>query len=159
MVYSISKIVVHDQGLFVPGGDIHRWLETVKQQIEFGVTRECPIGHRPNKTDGTSPGHLASTIFADLTRVGQRQATIVVGATADYTIYVVKGTSTIYARNTLGQFVSNEFGGGGMFLPANPGYGGDKTRQRVRGQKANNFIVRGYNDAARRHSALRPMSE
>lgn len=157
MTYSIRKIVVHDQALFLPGGDINVWLNTVKQQVEFGITRECPIGHRPNKTDGTGPGHLASTIFADLTRVGLRQATIVAGADADYTIYVVKGTSRIYSRNELGQFTEAGFGRGGMFLPANPGYGGDKFRQSVAGQKANNFIVRGWNDAARRHSALRPM--
>lgn len=153
---------LHTERLFVPGGDVYNWSVRIQQAVEFAVVRECPIGHRPNKTDGTSPGYLASTIFSERTPLSRRRFEITAGADAYYTQYVVKGTSRIQSKSArdieTGQF--SELGeSGGMRLPANPGYGGALWRRSVRGQQANNFIARGYNDVARRHAALPPMTE
>jgi hypothetical protein len=130
----------------------------------FNMEREVPVNKRVNKTAGEPPvGTLRDMMFSDVAQIGPRQLTIAAGSRAHYTKYVVEGTGRIYksARNELGQFTSLGEGDdvfGGMYLPANPGYGRARWRASVRGQVANNFIGRAYDATARIHPSLRGIS-
>lgn len=166
VVYRYAGGVEYDEVLYMPGGVVNRWVHEVSSTMYFNLEREVPVNKRVNKTAGEPPvGTMRALLFSDVDRVGVREFTIEAGSHAHYTKYVVEGTSTIYAKSARipagepggGQFVSlddEEFGGRGMYLPANPGYGPARWRQRVRGQAANNFIGRAYDTTARMHPAL-----
>lgn len=154
----------HDEVMYAPGGIVDRWVRGVASEMYFWMEREVPINKRPNKSGSEPPvGTLRAMLFADVDRLGVRELQITAGSRAHYATYVTKGTGTIYARsnrNESGQFQSlgDDGEGGGMYLPANPGYGRARWRQRVRGQSANNFIGRAYDQTARAHPALRGVS-
>jgi hypothetical protein len=161
----IRVVELHDEILFTPTGIVTRWVDVVAAEIGDAIRVEAPVGHRPNKTDGTAPGWLKETVFSDVSQK-LKTYTIEAGANADYAKFVVKGTGPVIfattARIPAGEEGAGQFKAlgeeGGMFLPANPGYGRAQQRQRVRGQAPNNFIVRGYNTAARGHGALKRMN-
>lgn len=154
----------HDEVMYAPGGIVHRWVHEVASEMFFWMEREVPVNKRVNKTAGEPPvGTLRAMIFSDVDRIGVREFQISAGSRAPYTQYVVKGTGPIFAapRAASGQFIPLGEGDeafGGMYLPANPGYGRARWRQRVRGQDANNFIGRAYDHTARAHPALRGTS-
>jgi len=148
---------VHDEILFVPGGEISRWVYGVASELHFYTLNEAPLNKRPNKTSNSPPpGHLISMLDNDVTQIG-KVFTIVEHSRAHYSRYVIEGTGTIYARGEGGRFAAAGEGGG-MYLPANPGYGRGRWRQRVRGQSANNFLGRAYDLTARTHPALKGIS-
>lgn len=152
----------HDERMYLPGGIVDRWVHGVASELFFYMRKEVPVNKRVNKTAGEPEvGTLSNLIYADVDRFGPRQLAIDAGSRAYYAGYVVGGTSTIYnsARNERGQFaVLGEGVRGGMYLPANPGYGPPAWRAQVRGQKANNFIGRAYDATARLHPALKGVS-
>jgi hypothetical protein len=154
----------HDEVMYAPGGIVNRWVHEVASEMFFHMEREVPINKRVNKTAGEPPvGTLRDMLFSDVTQIGPRELTIQAGSRAHYAKYVVEGTGRIYkaARNELGHFMPLGEGDevfGGMYLPANPGYGGARWRASVRGQAANNFIGRAYDATARAHPALRGVS-
>jgi hypothetical protein len=154
----------HDEVMYAPGGIVDRWVRGVASEMYFWMEREVPVNKRSNKSGSEPPvGTLRALIFSDVDRIGPHEMTIQAGSRAHYTRYVVEGTSTIYAksnRSAGGQFMSlgDDGEGGGMYLPANPGYGRARWRQRVRGQSANNFIGRAYDQTARVHPALKGVS-
>jgi hypothetical protein len=117
------------------------------------------MNKRPNKTSNSPPpGHLISMLNSDVTQVG-KVFDIVERSRASYSRYVIEGTGTIYARSPDRKgFATAGEGGGAMYLPANPGYGRGRWRQRVRGQSANNFLGRAYDLTARTHPALKGIS-
>lgn len=157
MELKLVAVEVHDEVLFLPGGMISRWVYGVKSDLTFWLDREAPVNKRPNKTSGEPPpGHLHAMLYTDVDQRG-KVFTIEAGSRAHYTKYVIHGTNTIYARGPGGQFRSAA-DGGGMYLPANPGYGRGRWRQRVRGQEANNFLGRAYDMTARTHPALKGIS-
>lgn len=155
----------HDEVMYLPGGIVHRWVASVASEMYFHMEREVPNNKRVNKSAGEPPvGHLRASMFSDMERLGPRQLGIKAGSRAHYTRYVVGGTGTIFKpmRDEGGRFASlgegDEPFGGGMYLPANPGYGRARWRAQVRGQAANNFIGRAYDATARAHPALRGVS-
>ena len=163
----IVGIVVTDSKLFNRTGDVGRWAERVNVAFVRHAIEEAPIGTntgRVNKSRANAHepvGSLKAGISGDVDRVGPRQLVTTVSSSASYSLYVIKGTSTIYsksARTPTGQFAA--LGPGqGMYLPANPIPGGSaKMRQRVSGQKANNFLGRAFDATARTHSSLRGRS-
>jgi hypothetical protein len=157
--YQFVAGVEYDEVLYAPGGIVHRWVHEVNSTMFFNLEREVPLNSRVNKTFGEPPvGTMRAELFSDVTRIGTKEFTIEAGSNAPYTKFVVEGTGPIFKapRNEAGQFVSlGEDGeGGGMYLPANPGFGPGRWRQRVRGQAANNFIGRAYDATARAHPAL-----
>lgn len=155
---SLKAVEVHDEILFVPGGMISRWVYGVASELHFFTEREAPMNKRPNKSAGEPPpGHLIASLESDVTQVG-KVFSITENSRAYYTQYVIHGTGpVIYARGEGGRFASAGEGGG-MYLPRNPGYGRARWRQRVRGQTANNFLGRGYDQTARVHPSLRGIS-
>jgi hypothetical protein len=141
---------IHDEVLFLPGHTVSRWVHEVASELHFYTIQQAPMNKRPNKTSGEPPpGHLISSLQSEVIQVG-RTFSITENSRAHYTRYVIEGTGTIYARGPGGQFGAAEEGSG-MYLPANPGYGRGRWRQRVRGQKANNLT-------ARKHPALKGIS-
>jgi hypothetical protein len=160
----LVSAVEYDERMYAPGGIVNRWVHEVASEMFFHMEREVPFNKRVNKTAGQPPvGHLRDMLFSDVDQVGPRELTIQAGSRAHYAQYVVKGTSTIYkaARDEGGRFAPLGEGDewfGGMYLPANPGYGGARWRSQVRGQAANNFIGRAYDATARAHPALRGIS-
>lgn len=152
----LSEIVVTDEVLFLPGGDVYDWAHRVAFQLELNTTREAPYGGdsgRINKTGPYPVGSLKASIVGDVDRIGPRAFDITVTAFVPYAVYVARGTHTIFARDRgTGQFTSADRG---MFIPANPGWGPSRWRQHVRGQAANNFFERGYERTALTHPALR----
>jgi hypothetical protein len=169
MAYSkITLVELHDEVLFASTGPIGRWATSVARELKSSAVAQAPHGSdsgRINKSraNASEPvGSLKRGIRSSARRAGPRQLEIELVSTASYSMYVIKGTGTIYSKSAripkgepgAGQFASMEEGGG-MYLPANPGYGGSKMRQRVRGQKANNFMGRAVEATSVKHSSLR----
>jgi hypothetical protein len=151
----ITGIVITDTVLFNRTGDIRRWADRVNLAFVANAIEEAPHGAdtgRINKTSGMPPGQLKLGIHGSVNRVGPRQLETIVNSEAPYSLFVLKGTNTIIARGEGGRFASVEEG---MYIPANPGWGRSKMRQRVRGQKANPFFERAFDATARTHSSLR----
>lgn len=151
----------HDEVMYLPGGIVSNWVHTVASEMYFNMEREVPMNKRVNKTYGEPPvGTLRDLIFADVDQFGPHELQITAGSRAPYTQYVVGGTSTIYhaARDSGGRFTELGEETGGMYLPANPGYGPPRWRAQVRGQAANNFIGRAFDATARIHPALKGIS-
>lgn len=165
----ITGIVVTDTKLFNRTGDVGRWAARVEVAFTAHAIEEAPTGAstgRVNKSRanaGEPVGSLKAGISGSVNRVGPRQIETIVASSASYSLYVIKGTSTIFsktARIPAGESGAGQFAelgpGQGMYLPANPVPGGSaKMRQRVSGQKANNFLGRAFDATARTHSSLR----
>lgn len=154
--YTVVGKVVTDEVLFTPTGAFGRWARS----IEFGLleagVRQAPTGAasgRVNKTSGYPVGALKASIRAELQQATLRRYDIELSANTSYAAYVHKGTDTIIARGAGGRFGSAS-PGEGLYIPANPGWGRAMWRQRVRGQKANPFLRRAWNDVARHHSSM-----
>lgn len=153
----------YDEVMYRPGGTVYRWMQEISSEMFFHLEREVPVNTRQNKTSGEPPvGHMRAMLFSDVDQIGPHELSLQAGSRAHYTRYVVEGTSTIYARSgrdSSGRFTEiGDESGGGMYLPANPGFGPGKWRRQVRGQTANNFIGRAYDATARAHPALRGVS-
>jgi hypothetical protein len=166
--YSWHVGVVTDTKLFNRTGDVGRWAEAVNVAYVSHARRHAPVDKRQNKSRANSMypvGALAASIFGEVTRVGPRHLQTLIYVDVPYALYVIKGTSTIFAKAARapagspggigGQFVPLE--GRGMYIPANFGL---KSRyaQRVRGQRANPFLDLAFDATARRHSSLRGYS-
>jgi hypothetical protein len=148
-------IEVHAEILFAPGGQIRRWASGVAREQTANTKAEAPVNKRTRKFPGNPPrGYLKSTISSSVTSVTPLSLAIDTSTDADYAVYVIKGTSTRYARDALGRF---GFAAEGFPLPTN-NFGKFRRVQRVRGQKPNNFFVRGKNRTARNHPSLRVTS-
>lgn len=153
MHYALVGKVITDEKLFTPTGAFGRWAHS----IEFGLleegVRHAPVNKRTRKTYGEPPvGSLKASIRAELTQATLRRYDIELSANTHYATYVNKGTGTIIARTAGGQFAAAGQAGG-MYLPANLGYKA-RFRQRVRGQSANPFLRRAWNDVAAHHSSM-----
>lgn len=159
----ITVIVITDTKLFNRTGDIRRWADRVEAAFTAHAIAEAPLNRRQNKNRGAPPvGTLKAGISGEVTRVGPRQLQTIIKSEAPYTLYVLKGTTTIFSKTGripkgepgAGQFVPIGPEEGGMSLP--PNFGIKRIyRQRVRGQSANNFLGRAFDATARTHSSLR----
>jgi hypothetical protein len=153
---AVTNVVVNDTKLFGPTGDVRRWADKVAVKFTVNAKAEAPTGAATGRVNKTGPfpvGSLKRNIYFEVTRVGPRQLVTTISVQVPYAMYVLKGTGTIYAkRNERGHFPTAE---GGLYIPANPGWGKSLMRQRVRGQKANPFLDRAYARTARSHPSLR----
>jgi hypothetical protein len=171
--YTVSAIVVEDIKLFNRTGMVGRWAENIKNEAVAFSTLEAPDGNASGRTAKSRwtythigpypPGSMKRSISGEVLRVGPRQLNTKIVVDVPYALYVIKGTGTIFsksARSTTGQFTEigsegrGESSRGGMYLPANA-KGKATVRQRVRGQRANNFLGRAMATTARKHSSLR----
>lgn len=153
--------IVHDEGLYVGGGMVDRWFKRMGNNLWHKV-----VAAAPQRT-----GELKSMIDLDFNRFGLRIINCQVSSNAPHTQYVIGGT----ADNGAGYIYSNE-GWHNRFLVdrivAGHGARGEDTKGlwmtlndrrqpnrllRVHGQRANNFLLTGYNATARTHAALHPI--
>lgn len=154
MHYELQGEVVTDQVLFTPTGAFGRWARSIESMLYEEGVRHAPLNKRVNKSYGQPPvGSLKASIQVELTQATLRHYGIELSANTPYALYVHEGTRPIYKRGALGRFGRAD-PGEGMYLPANPGYGAARWRQRVSGQKANPFLRRAWNDTARFHSSM-----
>lgn len=171
MYYTVSKVLVTDQHLFNRTGMIGRWAERIKNEAVAFTRKEAPDGRasgRDRKSDWTyshlgpyPPGSMKRSISGEVLRVGPRQLNTKIVVDVPYALYVIKGTGTIFSKSArvpageegAGQFREIGFEEGGMYLPSNS-RGKAMMRQRVRGQRANNFLARGMRQTAAKHPSL-----
>lgn len=152
--YVLTGKVVTDEVLFTPTGAFGRWARSIEHSLLSHGFREAPLNKRQNKTYGQPPvGSLKASIRSELQQMTLRRYNIEFSANTDYAAYVHEGTGMIFARRAGGQFGAAS-AGEGLYLPANPGYGAARWRQRVRGQSANPFLRRAWNETARAHSSM-----
>jgi hypothetical protein len=168
MALVLSTVIVHDEGIFAPTGLAGRWAESVKTEFVKFAAAEAPLNKRSSKSyanAGFKRGSLKKGISGDVTRVSVRVLHISVASSAPYTKYVLFGTSRIYSASArvpageegAGQFRSLDWeGGSGMYIP--PGMGHKALiRRSVRGQAANNFLERAFNETSWFHPSLKSM--
>lgn len=168
MRYELEAIVVTDTKLFGRTGDIGRWAAGVERAFTRNAVLKAPSSlesGRPNKSRANAAwpsGSMRESIHGEVRRVGVRQLETVIYVDVPYAVYVIKGTGPlIFAKSAripageegAGQFATLEEGRG-MYLPGQPAWK-SRYRQRVRGQKPNNFLGEAFDATARSHSSLR----
>lgn len=165
MRYMISKVVVTDSVLYGRTGDVRKWADEIEVTYRGIATKEAPHGAdtgRINKTGYYPVGAMRASIVGEVNRIGPRHLQTTISVEVPYALAVLRGTNTIYARTAGGRFrggaPTGERSGRGMYIPANPGYGGRRWAQKVSGQASNNFLERAFEATARRHSSLRGYS-
>lgn len=160
MRVTTTHVIVVDDGLYVGNGLVARWLRGIGHQLYASV-----IARAPERT-----GQLRAGIRLDHQREGRRIISATVESTAPHTKYVIHGTAAnglgyIYTTRgranlpTVGRMLSGEFvvdPPTGLWLILSDARGGRYLR--VHGQRANNFLAKGYNDTARTHRSLKPIS-
>lgn len=167
MGYTLNVIIVQDEKLFAPTGDIGRWAQAVSLEFTANVHAAAPFNKRQIKSRANAHepvGSLRRGISGDLTRTSIRQFRINVTSSASYTLHVLFGTSRIYAKSGrvpkgepgAGQFRDIGFEEGGMYIPIGMGHKA-MMKQSVSGQRANNFLDQGFRRTAATHSSLRSM--
>lgn len=163
MRYEIEGIVITDTKLFNRTGNVGRWAERVESTFTRNAILKAPSSlesGRPNKSRANAAypsGSMKLNIYGEVRRVGPRQLETVVYVAVPYAMYVIKGTPPLIfsksARSATGRFIGLE-PGTGMYLPGQPAWAA-RRRQRVRGQRANNFLGDAFDTTARTHSSLR----
>jgi len=144
-------VEIHDEVLFAPGGQIRKWSQGVAISNTKNTKTAAPLNKRTRKFPGNPPrGTLKRLISSNVKMEGPKVIGIETRSDAPYSVYVIKGTHTQWSRDVLGRFTD---AARGFALPSN-NYGRYRHVQRVRGQKANNFLVKGLAKTAIRHPAL-----
>lgn len=151
--YTVTGKVVTDEVLFTPTGAFGQWARSIEYGLLSEGVREAPLNRRQNKSYGQPPvGSLKASIRSELTKATLRRYSIELSANTHYAAWVHEGTNTIIKRAGGGRFASAELGEG-MYLPGNLGFKA-RWRQRVRGQQANPYLRRAWNDVALHHSSM-----
>jgi hypothetical protein len=162
MSIEVERVVVIDQHLYVGGGQVHRWFSRVGNNMYHNIVAEAPI-----RTGDLKAGITPALIQHEGTL---RVLGFKIESTAPHTHYVIDGTAhngegyiystksqanpEIRERMLAGERVSEEESRG-MWMVIEDG--GPKFHLQVRGQRANNFMLAGYNRTARTHRSLHPI--
>lgn len=144
-----TVIEIHDEVLFGPGGDLHRYGYRVRTEIERNARRAAPRNKRSAKWPGNPPiGHLKRSIGSSLDRnAAAKVIGITVFANASYAVYVHEGTRPVIVWK-------KGYGAkGGFPLPTN-NYGPRRRVKAISGQEGQPFLREGYNAARATHSSL-----
>lgn len=148
-------IEIHDEKLFHGRGAVNVWANRLAATNTRNTKKAAPVNKRTRKFPGNPPrGHLKANISSSVTHLGTKVIGIDTHSKAKYSIFVIRGTKTQYRRDVLGRFAPNAVG---FPLPAN-NFGPFRRSQRIRGQKANNFMVEGLRLTATTHPAIRGAS-
>lgn len=162
-------IELHTKRLFLPGGPVYRWKQSVEREVREVSERQAPVNVRPNKNPrspknpygGVPAGSLKASIKSSIAGTPE-VFQITISAEAGYSAWVHEGTGRIFSRGAGGRFGTAREG---MILPGNVVGGGIHAgrsfrkgrprRQSVRGQTANPFLRRSIDIAGLKHSSLR----
>lgn len=174
--YQVVASTIDDTQLYRKGHAVERWRSTVLEEIELAIWQAAPYNKRNNKSrhpatfgGPTNPGWLKASIFSEKQTFGSRNIAGTVTVGAGYALAVIKGTKG-GTKNTRpgerrtrgGQFAgtaNTRLAKGRAYqipfynIPSNPGFGYG-WKKRFKGQKANNFPVRGWNRVAAKHRGV-----
>lgn len=157
----LSKTVIFDAPLYVPGGMVNRWVSGVAAEFKRYAVAEAPIRE----------GTLKRGIRASRGRqVGRRRVEANIASTAPHSLFVIEGTAYqgrryIYSRlgwankeavDRVARSVRAGDKAGvhpGWYMTLPPP--GKRFHLRVHGQRRNNFMFRAWDLTAARHSSLR----
>jgi len=150
--YEVVDVVTYEEKLYLEGHLIRRWFDGMAAELQTAISTEAPLNKRPNKHPGEPPvGSLKAGITADTDLTGPHSLEATIRSSAYYTMYVIGGTAPlIIARGAGGLFATK---GASFSLPAQPWIKAMRT-QKISGQEANDFMLRGYEIVASRHEAL-----
>jgi hypothetical protein len=159
MRYAVTRVVVNTSPMFVPGGSINSWT----RRVAFETQNAAKV-RAPHQT-----GLLTASIDADVDATPLlRVINVRVGSDAPYAKYVHEGTANngagyIYTtkgyanRALVDSWIARDVfppNPRGYYMPVSRRGGPTHYALRVHGQRANPFLVNGYNDVARVHRAL-----
>jgi hypothetical protein len=172
----LTAIEIHSQVLFLPSGSVYKWTDRVGREIATSCKAESlhSEARRPRTRTGKMTrsikkekikGTLAAKTLSCNVSVNVRYAKYVLGGTAN------NGSGYIYSRagwpnrTKITGYITRvrhaRESNSDIDLPDTPDNWWMSTPygpyMRVRGQKANPFMTRGYNLVARKHAALRPI--
>lgn len=164
MAHSEVFVVVTDEGLYTGTGMVHRWLRGVTNTLYHSIVAEAPERSGELKA-GITPGFIQH-------EGSLRILSGTVESTAPHTLFVIRGTAGqgegyIYRNDAArtSPLVRRYLNGGrvqgeqlrGMWMRFSNPYPPRTLALRVKGQRPNNFMLKGYNRTARRHRALHPI--
>ena len=168
----VTAIEIHTGQLFEPGGLVHRWAAGISREVETWAHAFVPP-HTSEARWGTwATGKLEASLYRQLTEGAGNTINIEVGASAPHARFVHEGTAHEmgYIYTTAGyanmaivdSWIENRQLRGsaddrGFWMPVTRIPGRTQYHLRVRGQKANPFLIKAYNRAARGHQSLHPM--
>ena len=175
---ALGAVVIFDEVLYKPGGQVHRWMSLLCQHFE-----EHAIVAAPSRS-----GELKSGIWSSAEPVGFKQMRGTIASDAEHTMYVLKGTTgPIMAdkmwKNPQGAYVelfgsidpvtkkftrrrikgverkSYKVRQKGYWLAVGKRpWPPVKPRGSVKGQKANNFLFDAWRKTARTHPSIRGLA-
>lgn len=175
----LTSVVVYPDVLFAPGGDVSRWTARVVREVKNSAKALAPPGRSTSKYGRRSTGAMRKSMTGKSTRVGRLLLSGTVGVNTYYAKWVMGGTAhqgrryiyseagwrnkaevdAMAARIARGGKAREDDIERGLYmkLPLT-GVGGRRAYHlRVHGQRANPFLVDGYNVVALRHGALKTM--
>lgn len=171
-ITTLTTVHVNSADLYKTGHMAHRWFGTLSRRLSTFTKARAP----------KRSGRLRSGIHTKMSSVPSTR-TIAIDWRSEvlYTTFVLRGTTgpimtdkTFAVTGGTGEFPNHGIGTLWLYVPgkwegtlipeAQPGYwmhfGGYGWpyvfRTAVNGQRANNFLMRGWNDTAHFHRAMRP---
>lgn len=175
----LSAVVIFDETLYKPGGQVHRWMTLLTTHFE-----EHAIAAAPQRS-----GDLRAGIHSHAQPVGIRQMEGTIASDAPHTMYVLRGTTGPITNRRMHanpegaysdlwgsidpvtkKFTRRRIKGvqRKIYTVRNKGYwlavGRDrlypptKIRGSVAGQEANNFLFAAWRATARTHPSLRGLA-
>lgn len=170
-VARITAIEIHDAKLFAPTGIVYNWSRRVTREVKEASQTFAPPSRSRARWGSKATGKLKRSIKGRVESRGPKVLDMIVEVGVYYGKWVHGGTGrngTRFIYSTLGaankQFIAEvirdqayyrtaEFPGLYMKLPPP----GPKFLLRVRGQRANPFLVDGYNLVSKTHQSLKPI--
>lgn len=136
---ALHGLVLFTERLYAPTGHVYQYMTRLTQRFGVNARQECPF----------RTGHLRESIDVPLpARVGPKQILGTISVDAHYALYVLKGT--------YGPIHSHAFPEKRMKLGTpNPNGRTAPFAMEVSGQEANNFLLRAWDQTARRHPSIR----
>lgn len=171
----LTKTVIFDEVMYKPGGLVHKWMGLVTTKFEMHAKHYAPV----------RTGNLRAGISSGVTQIGPEQVVGTIESTAEYSLYVLRGTtgpimrtkafraggdkSKAYVKVWMGRTKAGGWSRRsrvdrqqrsirrkGWFLRLEPwGEFPVVFAFSVAGQDANNFLLRAWRATARNHKAIR----
>lgn len=170
-VARITAIEIHDARLFAPKGIVYNWARGVTREVKEAAQGFAPPSRSRARWGTRATGKLKRSISGRVEKRGPKVLDMIIEAKAPYAKWVHGGTGrngTRFIYSTLGaankafiaeilrgneSFIGEDLSGLYMKLPPP----GPKYVLRVRGQRANPFLVDGFNLVSKKHRSLKPV--
>jgi hypothetical protein len=131
----ITRVVVFDEKLYVPGGQVWRWVGRITRRFSANAKESAPV----------RTGQLRNRIRAGTPRKAAKTVRGTISSNAPHTTYVLHGTRAPIYSSTPGHRMAV---GRNPWGPVTPMY-------EVNGQEPNNFFYWAWIKTGRRHECIR----